>query len=136
MTSNLELLEMANKLNISNFRGVICRDEFINLMPSLPNECGIYNFNDTSKPGSHWAAWCRKEDSDNNIHCYHFCSYGSDPCKELKDYCDNKDIISHTYKIQGWDDTNCGEFCILFCYLMNNPNLKYEDIILFLVDSM
>ena len=130
MTSNLDLLEMAKNLNISNFRGVICRDEFDSLLPALTNECGIYNFNDTSKPGSHWAAYCKRGNK-----WYHFCSYGSDPCIELKDY-SNSDIISHTYRIQGWDDTSCGEFCILFCYLMNNPKLNYEDVVLFFITNV
>lgn len=135
MTTNIDLLNMAKKLNIPNFRGVICRDEFNTLLPALEYETGIYNFNDTTKPGSHWSAWCHRtegEKRDNNW--YHFCSYGSDPCKELKEYA-NKDIMSHTYRIQGWDETNCGEFAILFCYLMSNRKLKYEDVILFLMDK-
>jgi hypothetical protein len=126
MTTNAELIELAKKLNIPNFRGVICRDEFNSLLPALENETGIYNFNDSCKPGSHWAAYCKRANN-----WYHFCSYGSDPCKELKEYNGNQNIMSHTYRLQGWDETNCGEWCILFCYLMSNPKLKYEDIVLF-----
>lgn len=128
MTTNVELMELAKKLNIPNFRGVICRDEFNSFLPPLENETGIYNFNDSSKTGSHWAAYCKRGDK-----WYHFCSYGSDPCKELKTYADNKLIMTHTYKIQDWDETVCGEFAILFCYLISNPKLQYEDVVLFFV---
>jgi hypothetical protein len=137
MTTNAELNQLATKLNIPNFRGVICRDEFNSLLPALENETGIYNFNDSSQSGSHWAAYCKRIDK-----WYHFCSYGSDPCKELKEYATTSvskattikasaDIMSHTYRLQEWDETNCGEWCILFCYLMSNEKLKYEDIVLF-----
>jgi hypothetical protein len=148
MTSNLELLEMASKLKIPNFKGVICRDEFDSLLPHLDYETGIYNFNDSSKSGSHWASYCKRKDN-----WYHFCSYGSDPCEELKMY-SRKPIMSHTYRLQNWDETNCGEWCVLFCYLMSlhnadanadaganadaqmNPKLKYEDVVLFFYDTL
>lgn len=128
MTTNTELLTLAKVLNIKNFLGVICRDEFKNLpkMEADAESTGIYNFNDSSKPGSHWAAWYR-----NKNNWYHFCSYGSDPCLELKEYAKQSPIKTHTYKLQGWEDTNCGEWCILFCYLMSQEKLTYEDIILF-----
>lgn len=125
-------MDMAKKLNIPNFKGVICRDEFNSFLPHLEYETGIYNFNDSSKSGSHWAAYCKRKDK-----WYHFCSYGSDPCKELKEYANNQPIMSHTYRLQDWDDTNCGEWCILFCYLISlhdaqmTPKLKYDDIVLF-----
>lgn len=132
MSTNIELLDMAKKLKIPNFKGVICRDEFNSFLPHLEYETGIYNFNDSSKSGSHWAAYCKRKDK-----WYHFCSYGSDPCKELKEYANNQPIMSHTYRLQDWDDTNCGEWCILFCYLISlhdaqmTPKLKYDDIVLF-----
>lgn len=126
MTTNVELTELSKKLNIPDFRGVICRDEFNSLLPPLENETGIYNFNDSSKAGSHWVAYCKR-----NNKWFHFCSYGSDPCKELKDYAGNKPIMSHTYRIQDWTESTCGEFAILFCYLMSNPKLQYEDVVLF-----
>jgi hypothetical protein len=130
MTTNAELIQIAKRLNIPNFRGVICRDEFNNLLPALVNETGIYNFNDSSKPGSHWAAYCKREDK-----WYHFCSYGSDPCSELKEYAASP-VISHTYRLQQWEETTCGEWCILFCYFMSNPKLTYEDVVLFMLDGI
>lgn len=130
MTTNTELLDMAKKLKIPNFKGVICRDEFNSFLPQLHCETGIYNFNDSSKTGSHWAAYYKQNDK-----WYHFCSYGSDPCKELKEYCSDQPIMSHTYRLQDWDETNCGEWCILFCYLMSSGKLKYEDVILFFNSS-
>jgi hypothetical protein len=133
MTTNYDLQNMADVLGIKNFRGVICRDEFKTLLPALENETGIYNFNDSSKPGSHWASWCKR---GNNW--YHFCSYGSDPCLELKEYHMNErkeNIMSHTYRLQDWDETSCGEWCILFCYLISNPKLAYEDVILFFFEE-
>ncbi len=128
MTTNFELVELAKKLNISNFRGCIMRDEFNSLKPYLHNECGIYNFNDSTKTGSHWCSWFVRDGK-----FYHFCSYGSDPCKELKEYSHPEKIKSHTYRIQDWEDETCGEFCILFCYLMSK-NLNYEDVVLFMTE--
>ena len=134
-TTNLELQEMAKTLKIKNFRGVLMRDQFKDLNPPLDDECGIYNLNDSSQNGSHWTAFSKRGD-----YWYHFCSYGSGPCQELIEYSNNKPILTHTYKIQGWNDTICGEFCILFLHWFSqwskeeNSNVAYARAVLLLND--
>ena len=142
MTTNVELIDYAKRLNLKDFKGVFMRDELSSLTP-LENECGIYNLEDKSKCGSHWVAWFKKGNS-----FFHFCSYGSSPSEEFKKYsCNSSQRMSHTYRIQEWDDVSCGEYCILFLYLFqfllfckrdneNNGNLEsiFTKVVLFLND--
>ena len=125
-TTNIEIEEIVKKLNISNFRGVIMRDEFIKLKPSLKKESIIYNLQDSNDLGSHWCAIFK---NDNNF--FHFCPFGGNPSKEAIEYAMPNKIYTHDYRIQEYDDKNCAEWCLLFIYLMNK-NLTYSDVILFL----
>ena len=65
-----ELLHLAERMKIPDFRGVKMRDE----LPTKPHnrECGILNFNTHDQQGSHWVAWY-KSGSDR----YYFDSYAS-----------------------------------------------------------
>ena len=121
MTTNYELLQAAKGLKIPNFRGVIMLDQFHTLSPPLDTECGIYNFNNSSQGGSHWVSWSKKGDQ-----WYFFCSYGSSPSKELIEYAGNKSILFHDYRAQGWKDTTCGEWSVLFVHLFNLP-IKHKN---------
>ena len=111
------------------------RNEFQTLSPPLANECGIFNLNDSSQGGSHWCAWATK-----GGRYYFFCSFGSSPCKELEDYAGDKSILYHDYKIQDFEDSNCGEFCILFLFLFTklsthrNSDVHYANVVRFLTD--
>jgi len=59
-TTNLQLTEMAKRMQIPYFRGVYMRD-------SLPrkirrNESGIVNLDDVDGPGTHWVAYAKRGD--------------------------------------------------------------------------
>ena len=136
MTTNIELLDLVNKLKIPNFKQIIMRDEFNNLDKPLENESGIYNLGDHKTIGTHWCSWYK-----NKNNWYHFDSFGIDPCMEFRKYCNLNEvqlkrsfspkIHSHSFQIQDLKDINCGEWCILFLYLMNKE-IKYEKVISFM----
>ena len=130
-TTNVELSDLARKLKLKHFRGVIMRNEFDKILKGPDyEECAIFNTESSDSSGTHWQSYYKRDDK-----WYHFCSYGSSPPNELKKYAGDKEILTHDYKIQDWSDSTCGEWCILFLYLMRNPKLRYENIVLFLVDS-
>ena len=124
-TTNFELIEMVQALKIPHFRGVIMKDEFKSLDKSLPNECGIYNLNDSGEAGSHWCAWFKNEND-----WFHFCSFGGDPCLQLREYAKPNKITTHTFKLQMFEDTCCVEYCLLVLYLCFYKKLSYYDVIL------
>ncbi len=125
-TTNVELISMIQKLKIPNFRGVIMRDEFTKLGKPWDKEYGIYNLEESDEDGSHWCAWIRK-----NNQWYHFCSYGSDACREFTEYA-NEPILSSTFQIQEFSESICGELCVLVIYLMSQ-GIEFEDAVLALV---
>ena len=129
-TTNLELIELARKLKIKHFKGVIMSDEFDKLGNVEDEECAIFNTENSDSNGTHWQCYYKRKNK-----WFHFCSFGSSFPNSLKDYANGALIRTHDYKIQDWLDDSCGEFCILFLKLMNNPKLKYEDIVLFLVNQ-
>ena len=94
MTTNSELLTMADKLGLTDFRGVFMADELKGLK-SQKNECGIANFMQSSQKGSHWVAWYKSGDKK-----YYFDSYGADILPQLKAYLGSP-IQCHNFQIQG-----------------------------------
>ena len=126
MTTNIELEQEANRLKLKNFRGVFMRDE-LKFNP-LKKECGILNLDSSRNDGTHWVAWFK--DNDNKIY---FDSFGVQPPLELIKYLKSP-ILYHTYQIQQYNDTNCGEWCL---YVLNelNKGRKYFDIILEIVNG-
>ena len=127
MTTNSDLLTMADKLDLKNFRGVFMADELKGLRKEA-NECGIANFMLSSQSGSHWVAWYKSGESK-----YYFDSYGADILPELKAYLGSP-IQCHNFQIQEFNSDVCGELCILFIYLMSK-DMPYEDVILSMVDA-
>jgi hypothetical protein len=127
MTTNSELLTMADKLGLEKFRGVFMADELKSLRQEA-NECGIVNFMLSSQKGSHWVAWYEEGDEK-----YYFDSYGADILPQLKDYLGSP-IQCHSFQIQDFDSDICGELCLLFIYLMSK-DMSYEDVILSMVDA-
>lgn len=133
MTSSSELEDIINKLKIKTpFRGVMMKDELKNMVP-MNYECGIVNLNssdvttaENNKTG-HWIAYFRK-----NKNNYHFCSYGSPPPNILVEYLNKptqSPIHSHTFQIQDFGETVCGELAVLFLHLMDK-DLDYSDVVL------
>ena len=125
MTTNIELQTIVNKLNIQNFKGIYCKDELKNMKP-IDTECGIINLDDSSGSGTHWTGYYRKNKSN-----FYFSSFGDDPPTELVNYLDTP-ILTHNFCIQEFDQTNCGEWVVLFLYLMSK-NCVYENVILCMV---
>ena len=126
MTTNIEITDMIEKLHVPNFRGVIMRDEFKKLGKPWETEYGICNLEGSKEDGSHWVMWAHRNK------WYHFCSYGSDPCKEFIDYIDGP-VVSSTFLAQDFGESICGELCVLVIYLLSE-GIEFEDAVLSLVD--
>ncbi len=126
MTTTSELEAMVNKLQLKTpFRGVMMKDELKNIKPKI-TECGIINLNSSDVPTEenkktgHWIAYFRK-----NKNNYHFCSYGSPPPQSLIEYLSlsgssaDSPVHTHTFAIQEFGESICGELAVLFLYLMD-----------------
>ena len=126
MTTTNELKTMIDKLRWNTkVRFIGCRNELPN--KCLENEWGIVLLaqNDCKIISSHWVAYFVKDRKP-----YYFCSYGTPICSELKEYLRNRvPILGHTFIIQEFNSSICGELCIVFCYLLDK-GIRYEDIIL------
>ena len=134
MTTDLELKDIAEKLNFKTpFKGVFMRDE-LKKMTASENECLILNLNDSkvspeesSKTG-HWTCLFKRKEKK-----YYFCSYGSPLPEEVKTYL-GKSILYHDYVIQPMGTSICGELCLLFLKLMDESN-SYADTVLTLLEQ-
>jgi len=126
-SSNIELVEKAKKLKLNNFRGAFMRDQ-LNFVPAL-NECGILNLNTSNQPGSHWVCWFKRGKEK-----YYFDSFGVTAPRELVDYL-KPPIIYSTCQVQGFADTNCGQWCL---YVLNGLSRKrsFSDIVLDLINDV
>jgi hypothetical protein len=120
-TTNIELQAIVDKLGILNFKGIFCKDQ----LTGTPNdtECAIINLDDSDGTGTHWCAYYRKSKSN-----FYFSSFGDDPPNEIVSYL-GKPILTHNICLQEFEDSNCGEYTILFLYLMSK-NIPYGNIIL------
>ena len=132
MTTNIEISDMIEKLHIPKFRGVIMRDEFKKLGKPWETEYGIYNLEGSKEDGSHWVMWAHRNEGEHRNKWYHFRSYGSDPCKEFIEYIDGP-VMSSTFLTQDFNETICGELCVLVIYLLSE-DIDFEDAVLSLVD--
>jgi len=123
MTTNIELLDIIKKLNIGNFRGIYCSDELT--FSKTENECMIINFDTSFSNGTHWVA-CYVRDNVN----YYFDSYGSPIPKFIKKYL-NGPIYTHDFQLQSFnkeDNELCGQYCIIFLYLMDK-GFSYQNVV-------
>jgi hypothetical protein len=133
MTTNFELTKIAKELGLKNFRGVHMRDELLELKAKEDNEYIILDLNDSSvtpednKQTGHRILLARV-----NGKSYHFCSYGSPPCKEAIGYL-GKPILTHNFVLQPFGSSICGELCLLFAHLLDN-GVSYTDAVLGLYD--
>ena len=127
MTTNIQLENEARRLKITNFRGVIMRDE-INKLKQLKQECGILGSKTTRENDMHWTCWWK-----NGEHKYCFDSFGLQPTEEIVKYLKSP-IVYSTFQIQQFNESNCGEWCI---YVLNRLNRgdEYTDIILDLINN-
>ena len=116
--SNYDLDDAINRLDISNFRGVYCRDELPKL--SYRSECGILNLDDSSGDGTHWVCWFK----NGNFKCY-FDSYGIQPPTELVQYLKSP-IYYNSDRIQPNNTVICGHLCLYVLKslsVINNPSI-------------
>ena len=133
MTTASELKSMIDKFQwYTKVRCICCKDELPD--KHLDNEWGIVLLasSDSDITSSHWVAYFIKTSITSrgspDTKKYYFCSYGSPICSELKDYLGDE-ILGHTFRIQDFNESICGELCIVFCYLMDK-GIRYEDIVI------
>lgn len=84
------------------------RDE----LPTRPkkNECGILNLDESSKPGSHWVGYSKR-----NFRVKYFDSEGDEgPPRELIKYLQGCQISFNCKNYQGDHPYHCGHLCIIF----------------------
>ena len=118
--SNFELLEVVDKLNIPNFRGVYLRDTLPK--KTQKKECGILNLDDTSGNGTHWVAWWKVKNEK-----YYFDSFGIQPPNELVKYLQSP-IYYNTEQIQQSNQVFCGHLC-LYVLKQLSLGMKLQNII-------
>ena len=143
MTTATALKSMIDKLTWNTkVRFIGCRNELPD--KCLDNEWGIVLLaeNNSNITISHWVSYFVRNETFlrdgvevKDSKPYYFCSYGSLIPSDLKKYLsfDNKNkILGHTFRIQDFNSSICGELCIVFCFLLDK-GLRYEDIILNLI---
>ena len=104
------------------------RDELKKLKPKN-RECGILNLNTSKEPGSHWVCWYRNGSSRNgssNVVRIYFDSYGLLPPQELVNYLGTP-ILRNTEQLQGFDQSNCGQFCLYVLKRLSDGD-KFQNI--------
>lgn len=136
MTSNVELEQAAERLKFVNFRGVVFKDEVKRLRQPLGIECGILGSKRHTQDDMHWTCWFK---CDNNK--YTFDSFGLPPDDNLEKYLKSP-ILFSTFQIQHFNESTCGEWCIVFLHRMNEiirqnrgvSDQDYVDTVLEFVD--
>ena len=126
-----ELVRLAERMKIPDFRGVKMRDE---LPAKCHNrECGILNFNTHDQQGSHWVCWYK---SGNDR--YYFDSYGEPPPIELiaylKTYEEMREgcpVIRQNALIVQHYQNECGSLCLYVLKQLSN-GLPFCEILTFL----
>lgn len=82
-------------------------------MPNQPlrNECAIVNLDTFHGRGTHWVAYCKKE---NDV--FYYDSFGDlPPPTELVDYFGGEINIRFNYtRYQNFQTSTCGQFCLTF----------------------
>lgn len=117
MDSN-ELIDIANRVKISNFLGVFAVDQICGIKS---NQVGtmIVNTDPSYLPGGHWLSLFL---GDKDIFVYDPLSlyiYKSDYLKKFLIRM-NKVLHFNTIQIQRVDSVMCGYHALVFCFLMKN----------------
>ena len=111
--------------NESRFNGVFSRDNLPNNNNdnnnnnnNIKNRAYVINLDEYCDIGTHWIALYV-----NNKTIIYFDSFGVEhiPKKIMKSI-GNKNIITNNFRIQAYDSTMCGYFCIGFINFMFNGN--------------
>ena len=84
----------------------------------IKDGASVVNLDKYSDIGTHWIALYV-----NNKTVTYFDSFGVEHIsKEIKKFIKNKNIIANIFRIQAYDSTMCGYFCIGFIDFMFNGN--------------
>ena len=107
----------SNLENEPRFNGVYSRDN----LPKIKDGTYVINLDEYSDIGTHWVAlWVSKasrKDVDNNV--TYFDSFGVEHTpKEIKTFIKGKNIKTNIFRVQAYDSTMCGYFCIGFIDFM------------------
>ena len=101
--------------NKPRFSGIFSRD---NLPDKIKDGTYVINLNGYSDMGTNWVALYL-----NNKTVKYFDSFGVEHIPtEIKKFIGNKNIITNIFRIQAYDSTMCGYFCIGFINFMFNGN--------------
>ena len=125
--SNFEIIDMANKLNLPNFKYYM-RDQIPKICKNNL-ECGIINLDSIKNKGTHHCCYWKNGDDE----IYYFDSFGNSAPRELVKYLKHRPLCS-SYAIQQFNDSNCSEWCL---YVLNklNKGENFIDIILDIVND-
>ena len=126
-TTNIELLEIAKDLSISNFY-CICKDA-LNQCPTNNTPINIIvNLNDSdNNVNGHWCLSFINDDQK-----VYYSSFGDHIPNQVKEFMmkvDVRKILSSNFQIQDFNTCTCGLYCILILFLLNNK-IIFEDIII------
>ena len=93
--------------NEPGFNGVYSRD---NLPDKIKDGAYVVNLDEYSNIGTHWVALYA-----NNKTVTYFDNFGIEHIpKEIKNFINNKNLITNIFRIQAYDSVMCGYFCIGF----------------------
>ena len=128
--TNIELEQLAKKLQIDHFRGVFMRDT----LPSLPKyaECGIVNLNLFKEPGSHWVCYAKF-----GKRRLYFDSFGQVVPTEIakylktsKEFAENAPVIGrNTDIVQNVNTHVCGHLCLFVLTSLMHKHLSYQHVL-------
>ena len=117
MDSN-DLINIANRLKISNFLGVFADDQIRGIKR---NQIGtmIVNTDPSYLPGGHWLSLFLR---DKDIFVYDPLSLYINKSDNLKKFLIrmNKTLHFNTIQIQRVDSVMCGYHALVFCFVMKN----------------
>ena len=103
--------------NEPRFNGVYSRD---NLLDKIKDGSYVINLDEYSDIGTHWIALY----VNNKIVTYFDCFGVEHIPKEIIKIINNKNIIANTFRLQAYDSTMCGYFCIGFIdFILKGKNL-------------
>ena len=115
LVTNFEI--QAYYQNEPRFNGVYSRD---NLLDKIKDGSYVINLDEYSDIGTHWIALY----VNNKIVTYFDCFGVEHIPKEIIKIINNKNIIANTFRLQAYDSTMCGYFCIGFIdFILKGKNL-------------
>ncbi len=123
--TNIELMELANRMNIK-LNDVLMKDEATH---NLPNGSYIFNLQNHNQNGTHWVALIKQKNK------YYYCdSFGICPPQTLIDLlqCEEKQFYFNDTQIQNINSILCGYYSLLFLYIMQQSNNMKNNISEFL----